>query len=360
MQGSHPTIAQKVQPVRQPAIAPLVETVTLKGQEMPICLESMILALAMELGVSGFGRDGLKDGMDFYHPDDMYLRMVANLAFGEKADGSAAVPDADAEEMRIFLEARKHLPKSVFSEKRWKKIVGSDLWPKVVYVLNRGGRFQDYEKSYDGDLVANKYGKLVNLYCEKTGSTKDSMTGKKYHGVATFVPPAQDCLGRPVDDSGFPLTMITFRSAWHCKSRTVSNYWLLDLEEENGFLVNHDDAAKLGVKDGDQVKVISASNPDGDWKIAPGWVKPMIGKVHVTAGIRPGVIAFSLGMGHWAYGAADTTVDGAVIKGDKRRSRGVHANAAMWVDPHLKNSTLSDPVGASAVFYDARVRLEKA
>ena len=53
-------------------------------------------------------------GVPLTHQDDMYIRMAANLAFGEKADGSDAVPDADAEERRIFLEARRHLPVSMF------------------------------------------------------------------------------------------------------------------------------------------------------------------------------------------------------------------------------------------------------
>jgi tetrathionate reductase subunit A len=37
----------------------------------------------------------------------------------------------------------------------------------------------------------------------------------------------------------------------------------------------------------------------------------------------------------------------------------VHANAAMRLDPVVSNTTLSDPVGGSAVFYDSRVRLVK-
>ena len=119
------------------------------------------------------------------------------------------------------------------------------------------------------------------------------------------------------------------------------------------------DAAAAGVKDGDKVKVLSASNPEGAWQITDKWVKPMIGRVQVDPGILPGVATFSLGMGHWAYGATDVMVDGRTIKGDERRGRGIHANAAMRVDPHLKNTCLSDSVGASAVFYDTRIRLEK-
>jgi tetrathionate reductase subunit A len=36
------------------------------------------------------------------------------------------------------------------------------------------------------------------------------------------------------------------------------------------------------------------------------------------------------------------------------------ANAAMRVDPYLKNTTLVDPVGGSAVFYDTKVKVVKA
>ena len=49
IQGSHPTVVQKVQPVRQPVIAPLVVTVKVGGQEMPIGLESMLIAMALKL-----------------------------------------------------------------------------------------------------------------------------------------------------------------------------------------------------------------------------------------------------------------------------------------------------------------------
>ncbi|MEM1544681.1 MAG: molybdopterin-dependent oxidoreductase, partial [Candidatus Bathyarchaeia archaeon] len=112
--GSHPSVAWKVQPVRQPVIPPLTETVRVYGQEMPLSLEAMLLGLAEALGLPNFGPNGLGEGIPLTHPDDLYLRMVANLAFGEKEDGSDAVPDADDDEVRLFLEARKHLPKSVF------------------------------------------------------------------------------------------------------------------------------------------------------------------------------------------------------------------------------------------------------
>ena len=48
--------------------------------------------------------------------------------------------------MKIFREARRYLPAGVFDEARWKKIAGEKNWAKVVYVLNRGGRFEDWSK----------------------------------------------------------------------------------------------------------------------------------------------------------------------------------------------------------------------
>jgi hypothetical protein len=53
------------------------------------------------------------------------------------------------------------------------------------------------------------------------------------------------------------------------------------------------------------------------------------------------------------------TIDGKVVKGDKRRNKGVHANAAMWIDPNLKNTCMIDKVGGSVSFYDTMVKLVK-
>lgn len=360
--GSHPSILPKVQPIRQPAAPPLTETVTVYGEEQPLSLEALIFGLAEKLGLPNFGPNGLGPGLDLKRPEDYYLKMVANVAFGDKEDGSEAVPDADQDELDIFLKARRHLPATVFEPSRWERAAGSQWWRKVVYVLNRGGRFQDYASALDGAQVKNKYDKQINLYQEKTATTKNSMTGKPFPGVARFIEPYRDCLGRPIDDEkqGFGLKLITFREITHTKSRTMVDYWLHGPLPENSFLLNPRDAARLGLADGDLVKAVSASNPEGIWPLATGESKPIVGRLKVTEHIRPGTVAFALGFGHWAYGARDVVVDGQVVKGDPRRARGVHANAAMRVDPHLKNTTLTDHPGGSAVFYDTLINLVRA
>jgi anaerobic selenocysteine-containing dehydrogenase len=283
--------------------------------------------------------------------------MVANVAAGDRAGDE--VPDASDEEVKLFLASRRHLPKTVFDAARWEQIVGAGLWRKVIYVLNRGGRFQDADKAYDGEKVANKYGTLINLYQEKTAKTKNAMTGKLFPGLATYIPAPLDSLGRAIEDRGYDLRLITFREISHTKSRTAADYWLLHLLPENSLILNEVDAKRLGLKDGQTVKLASATNPEGVWDLANGQKRPMAGKLRVIQGIRPGVVAFSLGHGHWAYGSADVRVDGKVVKGDPRRGKGLHGNAAMRVDPVLGNTCLEDPTGGSAVFYDTQVKLVK-
>ena len=354
--GSHPSIPYKVGPIRQPSAKPLTDTVKVFGQEMPLGLEAMILGIAEKLNMPGFGPDGFGPGKALSHFDDLYLKQVANLA----TDGKP-VPDADDEELKVFLEARRKLPKTVFDIDRWKVSCGEKTWRKVVYLLNRGGRFDEYNTAWDGEKVKNKYGIQVNMYCEKTATSKNAMNGKNFSGLPIYVPDVTDCTGKPINDEkdGYDLNLLTGRVIQHCKSRTAGCYWLQALEPENSIVMNTVDAKRLGLTTGDSVKITSASNPEGVWKLGPMGTKSVIGKVKVIEGIRPGSITFSLGSGHWLYGAGDVSIDGTIIKGDPRRGTGVHANVTMRMDPVLKNIGLQDVTGGSIVVYDTKVKLIK-
>jgi anaerobic selenocysteine-containing dehydrogenase len=356
-QGSHPNMPNKVAPVRQPIVAPIPDTVRVYGEEVPISFEALLMALGEKLGLKAFGPNALGEGKDLKRPEDFYLRAVANVAVGDKA--GAAVPDADTRELELFTKARRHLPRAVFDEAKWRAIVGDANWAKVVYILNRGGRFEEHEKAFDGDRLKHTYAALLNLYQEKTAGMKHSGTGKSFSGIARYLP-QRDFAGNPTDNlaAGYDLHLITHRVITHTKSRTVANYWLHPLMPENGILMNSVDARRLGLKNGAEVKVISSTNLSGEWDLKNGERKPMVGKVVVTETIRPGVISFALGFGHWATGSKDIIVDDEVIKGDPRRAAGIHANAAMWTDPSLRNNTcLLDPVGGSVSFYDTKVKV---
>ena len=358
-QKSHPSMTWKSNPIRQPVIAPIPETCMVFGEEQPICFETMMMGIAAQLNLPGFGENAFGDGKHLRHMDDFMLRCVGNIAFGEKPDASQNLLAADAREMEIFLKARRHLPKSVFDLERWRRIVGEDLWPKVVYALNRGGRFENYDDGWKGDMLAHPHAKQLSFYQEKTASKIHSGTGEHHPGLATWMP-VRDYHGNEPKAlrDGYGLAMITHRTIVQTKSRTITNPWLTALLPQNTIQVHPTDAARLGLSDEQQVKVVSATNTAGEWNLGNGKTKLMIGKVQLTQQVRPGVISFSLGYGHWATGAVDMNIDGHVIKGEPRRAQGIHANAAMWVDPALKNTCMIDPVGGSVSFYDTHVRLE--
>jgi len=361
--GSHPSVPWKVENVRQPVISlPGWPTVKVFGEEIAMSFESVFLALAEKLGLPGFGPNGFGEGIPYIRPEDFYLKQVADIAFGEKEDGSDSVPEADDEEMRIFTEARKHLPRSVFDAEKWKAALGNDesLWRKVVYVLNRGGRYESFAKGYKGDIVAHPYGRLVNLYQEKTAASINTMTGKPYAGYTKYIPAGLSSTGEEIKDDGYDFSLITFKTIAMAKARGISNYWTLSITPEGYLLINASDARKLGIEDGELVRVSSASNTAGEYDLKNGRKVPMVGKARVIEGIRPGVVAFPLGFGHWASGSSDIQIDGQVVKGDRRRAVPMHANGAMRVDPFLGNVTLSDLAGGSAVFYDTKVKLVKA
>jgi anaerobic selenocysteine-containing dehydrogenase len=359
--GSHPSVTPKVAPFRQPAAAPLTEEVTVFGEKMPLSLESLVLGIAEQMKLPGFGENAFGPGLHLKREEDLYLRMVANVAFGDKPDGSEKVKAASPEEIKMFEQARRHLPAGIFDAKRWKAAVGEDLWPHVVTVLNRGGRFQGYAQAYKDRQLSNKYGKLLGIYFDKFVTTKHSMTGEPYLGHADFIDGPLDCMGKKLEDEarGFDMTLITYKAITQTKSRTGGNYWLQAVYPENAVEISPTDAARLGLVDGDKVKVVSASNENGVWDLGHGRQKMMTGRIRIREGIRPGVAAFSLGHGHWAYGAGEFIVDGVTVAADPRRGTGVHANAAMRVDPVLKNTGLVDTVGGSAVFYQSQVKLIK-
>jgi tetrathionate reductase subunit A len=361
--GSHPSVPWKVENVRQPAISlPGWPTVKVFGEEQPLGFEALLLAVAEQLGLPGFGPDGFGEGMPYTRPEHLYLKMVANLAFGEKEDGSDGVPAADDGELAIFRNARRFLPASVYDEAIWKAAIGNDenLWRQVVYLLNRGGRYAAFEKGWKGDLVANPYGKQLNLYQEKTATSINTITGAPFLGYATYIPAALAADGSAIDDAGYDFTLLTYKEIVMAKARGIADYWLLALMPENPVLMNTVDAKRLGLSTGEPVRISSASNPDGVWDLKDGTQKPMVGTLKVVEGLRPGVVTFPLGWGHYASGSRDIVVDGVAIPGDPRRATGIHANAAMRVDPVLGNVTLSDLAGGSAVFYDSKVRVERA
>jgi tetrathionate reductase subunit A len=358
--GSTPDVPTRQSKVRQPAAIPLTEDVTVDGEKMPLCMEAFLIALAKQLNLPGFGKNAFGQGMNFDRPEDWYLKLVANQAYGNNQND--AVPDADDHEIELFRQARRHLPKSVFDEARWKKALRSETeWRKAVYVLNRGGRFDGYGKAYGAKTMSyNAFGGMFHLFVEKVSKQKNSLSGEYFSGLPR-VNGECDASGKPlVHKDGYPLRLFTFKEPFGGQSRTISNYWsTIALQPENKIWLSREDAQRLGLKPDQRVRMVSQVNAEGKLHLMDGEkrVLDMIARVEVKEGIRPGTAAASWHYGHWAYGSNDVVVDGHLIKGDKRRAAGICPNHLMQLDPILKDVCVTDPIGGSASFSSTMVNL---
>lgn len=299
-----PAILTQCSKVRQPLVKAFSETKS---------FEEMLIMLAKKMNLPGYGDNGFGPGMPLNTSEDWYLKLVANFAYGA---GGNAVPGAMEKD-------------------------------KVQYVLDRGGRFEAYNLAYAGDYLAHQYNGETHLFVEKVAQTKHSITGKNFDGLPK-IEPVTDLKGNVIQDEG-DLTLITYKLPIHTQARTVVAPWLMELKPENAVVMNAVDAKRLGIKNGDLVKVTSATHQKGE-----------VGRAQVIEGIRPGVVAVSAHYGHWGSGAAPVVVDGKTSDPDPSRVKGINPNPVMRLDTAVGNVCLEDPIGGSASFNDTKVKVSLA
>ena len=354
--GTSPVVLTKNTKFRQPSAAPVTDIVTVDGEQMPLNADTLVIAIAKSLQMSGFGKDALGPGMNLDRTEDYHLKMVANVAWGDKAGDS--VPEASDADVTIFQRARQHLPAAVFDAAKWQAAVGPH-WRRVVTVLNRGGRFESSAKAYNGDFLAHAWGKLLGLYVEPVGSGTNAMTGQRFSGVPVYET-LQAANGSPVAfPAEYDLDLFTYKEIWGGQSRTPGNYAAqMALMPENFVYLNSVDAHRLGLRDGNVVRIESPSF-SGTFELGQGESDAVEGRIKTIEGIRPGSVAVSWSYGHWAYGARDIEIDGQRIKGEPARGKGLVPNPAMAVDPYLKDVALTDPIAGDSAFNGTRVKLVK-
>jgi anaerobic selenocysteine-containing dehydrogenase len=235
----------------------------------------------------------------------------------------------------------------------WKQIltnIGADAsGPGVDYLLARGGRFENADRAYDGEKLRNRFAGRLYFFSEKLAKTRDSMTGAYFDGLGKHEAIA-DVMGNAVDplDGAYPLQMVTYKLSWHTQMHTIRYPWLVSIQPENFIEINSRDASERGIRTGDEVRVTSASAPEG-----------VVGRARVTETLCPGVIGVSHHFGHWEMSSRPYKTNGADVDHDPARGKGVQANTIMRLDPHLGNVTLQDKIGASASFSDTRVQVVK-
>jgi tetrathionate reductase subunit A len=320
---------------------PVVEPPLAKTKEnRTICMESFVIAVAKKMGLPGFGDRAIPDASGHLHPlntpEDFFLRVFANVTFAGRP-----VPDVTTEELAL-TGVERHLSSL-------QSILSAEEWPKVAYAMARGGRFQPQAKSYEGEWLGVRYPKPIQIYNETVATTKNSLTGKSFSGVPTWMPPVfadGSAISETYPAGDWPFQVVSTKSQLQ-SAHTIGEARLRQIHADNGIMIHPADAKTLKVKAGDRIRVTS-----------PGGM--IEGIAAVRYGLQPGVLGIEHGFGHWGLGAANVTVGNKTRPGSKVRAAGVAHNLLGIPDPTRPGiSTLADMVVGSNARQDIIARVEK-
>lgn len=355
---------ESVYPNQQFAVTQLGQP-SLRAFEGPRPVEWVYLEISKRLGLPGVGKNAFGAGKNFDTVEDYWLKMAANVAYAGKP-----VPDATPEEIDLFIRTRKKWLKDAFDEATWKAAVTPEEWKKVIYVLNRGGRFEggDGQTGYEGNLLKYRYKGLCAFYDPKLAAANDPITGKPFDGLAKIREPLR-ADGSPFPNAGLPLQLVGWKSRTQGTHRTINSAWLRELQPTNPIYMSTKDAKDRGLSDGDEVTVKTDA-------------AEATGIVHVTEGIRPGVVGLDAAFGHDGYGAKAYEVDGKTILpvsayGDSQsrtminpvhnesgfagsRKTGISVNTLLSNDTLMGGGGVTDPIGGGAAQYDTWCEVSKA
>jgi anaerobic selenocysteine-containing dehydrogenase len=128
----------------------------------------------------------------------------------------------------------------------------------------------------------------------------------------------------------YPFSFIDCKSRYNREGRSQNSPWYYEFKDndlgdkrwDDVFKINPEDAAKLGIKEGDAIRVTSVT-------------ASIDTKASLWEGVRPGTVTKTFGQGHWAYGKV------AAKDYNKHVPRGSNNNSLMPADyERLSGSTV--------------------
>lgn len=204
----------------------------------------------------------------------------------------------------------------------WEDYRQRGVWNSKPYEYKQrwGGKFHTVTKKFE--FYSETLKKALKAHADKHKTDIDDILQTcKYtaKGEMAFVPHYEPPF-RHGDIKEYPFTFIDYKSRLNREGRSQNAPWYYefhkvdfgDLSHEDVIQINPADAYKLGIKEGDTVKVTSVS---GSFVI----------KAHLWEGIRPGTVAKCYGQGHWAYGKVASKEFG-------KTPRGINNNEIMPFD----------------------------
>jgi tetrathionate reductase subunit A len=283
----------------------------------PISMESFFIATAKRLGLPGFGDDAIPGADGKLYPlhraEDFFLRAAANIAHMDEPLPEINTSDALHSGIEPLLP---HLTRTLPANERG----------RVAYLYARGGRFEDHSAALgEGKKLGHAWSRALCVYNPQVGTTINSQTGERLSGTPCFQAP-RFADGTPMRDiyteEEWPLLAFSYKS-------NVMNSYAIGLERlrmikpYNPVLMHTEDAARVGVKHGDTVRIES---PGGE----------VLALALVSNGVMKGALGIEHSFGHTELGASEHLIDGQPFAGNDWVGAGVNINDLGFADPTRK------------------------
>jgi len=212
----------------------------------------------------------------------------------------------------------------------WNDMLERGMWNSDPYKYKShwGGKFKTVSKKFE--FYSETLKKALGGHAKKHKVDIDTVLSKSNYtarGELAFVPHYEPPL-RHGSKKDFPFDFIDYKSRLNREGRSQNAPWYYEFKHvdpgdvggQDSLRINPVDAGKLGIKDGDKVRITSVAG-SGEC-VARVW-----------EGVRPGTVSKSYGQGHWAYGKTATDDFG------QSATRGVNNNTIIpWELERLSGS----------------------
>ena len=334
-------VIAKTSTIRWPVIEPKVAR-TANGD--PISLETFLIAVAKKINMPGFGDNALgipnsDKRVGIHSAPDFYLRGFANIAYAL----GRPVEDVYPEDLALTGAGRY--------EEIAKERLDDAEWLKVATIMSRGGRFDRVQDAWnEQDQLKHQHTHMLPIWDEKLFLSKHSMTGEHNSGCPTWYPTrmADGTAMRDIyTEQDWPFLLSSYKSNL-MSSISIAVDRLRQVHPHNPISIHKDDAAKLGIKNGDAIRLVTPGNTTE-------------GVAMLRSGIMRGAIAIEHGYGHKELGARAHTINGKQTPHNPAIGAGVNLNDLGFRDGTRgdHNNVWIDWVSGAVVRQGLPARLEK-
>lgn len=212
----------------------------------------------------------------------------------------------------------------------WNDMLKRGMWNSQPYEYRQhwGGNFKTATGKFE--FYSETIKKALTAHAEKHKVDVDTVLEKCNYtarGELAFVPHHEPPM-RHGSEADYPFVFVDYKSRLNREGRSQNSPWYYefkhvdpgDVGSQDSLRINPVDAKKLGIKDGDKVRITSVA-ATGEC-VARVW-----------EGVRPGTVSKSFGQGHWAYGNTATDDFG------NSATRGVNNNTIIpWELERLSGS----------------------